>query len=165
MDDARAKRTPPRRRASRKAASGAEPAPSRSNQAAETPPRGHCLCGAVRFAFDPKAVVSRSLCHCESCRRATGAPVTAWITVRDTGWRWSVGQPEFRASSPGVRRGFCGACGSPLSYATDEHPGHTDLLAGALVDPSTYRPQKHVHWNERLPWLQIEDDLPKHPAA
>jgi hypothetical protein len=118
----------------------------------------------VRFAFDPQAVVSRGLCHCESCRRATGAPVTAWFTVRDTGFRWVVGQPRFHRSSPGVQRGFCGDCGSPLSYATDAEPGHTDLLAAALLDPASFRLERHNHWDERLPWLPIEDDLPKHGA-
>lgn len=160
MDDARPKRSPSRRRAPRAAEAAPEPSPWRG----EIPPRGHCLCGAVRFAFDPQAVLGRNLCHCESCRRATGAPVTAWITVRDTGWRWSVGRPAVRASSPGVRRGSCGACGSPLSYASDARPGETDLLAAALVDPATYRPARHDHWGERLPWLRIEDDLPKHGA-
>lgn len=150
MDDARPAR--PRRPARRSA-------PTRP--AAEAPPRGRCLCGAVRFAFDPAAVVSRGLCHCESCRRATGAPVTAWITVRDTGWRWVVGRPRVHVSSPGVRRSFCGDCGSPLGYATDEHPGHTDLLAAALIEPATFRPERHNHWDERLPWLAIEDALPK----
>ena len=128
-------------------------------------PRGRCLCGAIRFAFDPAAVTSRSLCHCESCRRASGAPVTAWLGLRDTGWRWTVGRPELRASSPGVRRGFCKTCGTPLSYATDRHPGLTDLAAAALVDPAEFEPEAHVHWAERLPWLRIADDLPKRDGA
>lgn len=127
-------------------------------------PRGRCACGAVRFAFDPAALLGQSYCHCEACRRATGAPVTAWLTVRDTGWRWSVGRPVQRESSPGIRRGACGACGSPLSYARDDRPGETDLLAAALADPSEASPQRHAFWEERLPWLKIEDDLPKQAA-
>ena len=124
-------------------------------------PQGRCLCGTVRFSFDPAAVSSRSLCHCESCRRATGAPVTAWFSVRDTAWRWSLGAPRLHASSPGVRRGFCGVCGTSLSYACDRHPGQTDLAAAALVDPAEFEPEAHVHWEERLPWLRISDELPK----
>ena len=128
-------------------------------------PRGRCLCGAVRFAFDPAAVLSRSYCHCESCRRATSAPVTAWITVRDSGLRWSVGRPRIHASSPGVRRGFCGECGSPLSYASDAHPGQTDVPAAALVEPDQGAPEAHVHWGERLRWLRLVDKLPKSEGA
>lgn len=124
-------------------------------------PRGRCLCGAVRFTFDPRAVTGRNYCHCESCRRATGAPVAAWITLRDSGLRWSVGRPRIHASSPGVRRGFCGDCGSPLSYATDARPSETDVLAAALVEPSQGAPESHAHWDERLPWLRLADELPK----
>lgn len=131
-----------------------------SAPAIETP-RGRCLCGAVRLAFDPGAVVSRNYCHCESCRRATGAPVSAWITLRDTGWRWSVGTPRIHASSPGVRRGFCGACGSPLCYASDARPNETDFALAALVDPAQAPPERHDHWSERLPWLRLTDKLPK----
>lgn len=33
---------------------------------------GHCLCGAVRFRA-PKVPQTISVCHCEMCRRWTGA--------------------------------------------------------------------------------------------
>lgn len=128
-------------------------------------PRGRCLCGALRFAFDAAAVASQNLCHCGSCRRASGAPVVAWITVRDTGWRWTRGSPRLHASSPGVTRGFCGACGSPMSYATAARPQETDFPAAALVDPSQAAPTSHEHWDERLPWLALADDLPKREGA
>ena len=38
---------------------------------------GGCLCGAVRFTAEgaPKWT---SYCHCQSCRRHTGAPVAAY---------------------------------------------------------------------------------------
>ena len=128
-------------------------------------PRGGCLCGAVRFAFDPAAVVTQSICHCESCRRAAGAPMVGWVALRDSGWRWSVGRPRLHASSPGVRWGSCGDCGSLLSYATDARPGETDLAAAALADPSEFAPRRHSHWAERLPWPRIADDLPKDDGA
>ena len=116
----------------------------------------------MRFAFDPGAVEMQSLCHCESCRRAAGAPVVGWLTLRDTGWRWSIGRPRHHETSPGVRWGFCGACGSLLSYASAAHPGGTDLAAAALADPAQFEPRRHSHWAERLPWPRFADDLPKH---
>lgn len=124
--------------------------------------RGRCLCGAVRFAFDPAAIAMQSVCHCESCRRAAGAVMVGWIGVRDTGWRWSVGRPRLHASSPGVRWGFCGDCGSLLSYRNEADGDRTDLAAAALVDPSEFRPRRHSHWAERVPWLVLADDLPRH---
>jgi hypothetical protein len=39
---------------------------------------GGCRCGAVRFeaSVEPNHV---SYCHCSDCRKATGAPVTAFV--------------------------------------------------------------------------------------
>lgn len=125
-------------------------------------PRGRCACGAVRFAFDPAAAGIQSICHCESCRRAAGAPAVGWITVRDSGWRWSVGRPRRRLSSPGVWWSFCGACGTLLGYSSDRFPDQSDLTAAALADPTEFRPRCHSHWAERVPWLVPADDLPRH---
>lgn len=38
---------------------------------------GGCLCGAVRFATgQPKSVF---WCHCQSCRKHSGAPVSVFV--------------------------------------------------------------------------------------
>jgi len=41
---------------------------------------GGCLCGAVRYRM-VGAPLSSAICHCASCRRASGAPTVAWLTV------------------------------------------------------------------------------------
>ena len=38
---------------------------------------GSCLCGDVRFAADGQPKWT-GYCHCQSCRRHTGAPVSAY---------------------------------------------------------------------------------------
>mgnify|MGYP001436461251 CR=1 FL=1 len=120
---------------------------------------GRCLCGAVRYEFDG-APKWQALCHCESCRRATSAPVAGFLCVEDQRLRWS-GALAAYASSPGVSRLFCPRCGSPMGYRNAKRPGETDLYAASLNDPAAYRPTFHVSWAERLPWLRIEDDLKK----
>ncbi|RVT84158.1 GFA family protein [Rhodobacteraceae bacterium CCMM004] len=124
--------------------------------------QGRCLCGAVRYSFDPETTVFRAHCHCESCRRATSSPVTTFFGVRDSGWRWTGAAPASHASSPGVRRMFCGTCGSPMAYATDDLPGQTHFYAATLADPAGFAPERHDFWGERLAWLPLADDLPKH---
>ena len=123
--------------------------------------QGRCLCGALRYAFDPNGVLWRAHCHCESCRRATSSPVTTFLAVRDTALRWIKGAPAIHTSSPGVHRGFCATCGSPMSYANDELPGETHLYAASLIDASGFQPEQHDFWVERVDWLSIADDLPK----
>jgi hypothetical protein len=85
---------------------------------------GHCLCRAVEFSVmgDPTDVVH---CHCESCRRATSSPVTTFLIVNRADFQYTRGKPAIYESSPGVRRSFCGECGSPLAYVTDRR--HDDL--------------------------------------
>ena len=73
---------------------------------------GHCLCGAVRYAFDA-APNWQAHCHCESCRRATSSPYTSYFGVSHGHWRWTGETPKVFVSSPGVKRHFCGTCGSP----------------------------------------------------
>ena len=68
---------------------------------------GRCLCGAVTYSFEG-APRWQAYCHCESCRRTCSAPVTAFFGVDRGAFRWTGAQPAVYASSPGVRRLFCG---------------------------------------------------------
>ena len=117
--------------------------------------RGRCLCGRVRFKFDHGAVRFTAHCHCESCRRATSAPVATFIGVRDTGWRWQSDAPQVFESSPGVRRGFCGTCGSPMFYASDAYPGETHFYAATLADDHGLLVGKHAFPEERPHWSPV----------
>ena len=64
---------------------------------------GRCLCGAVTYECGPP-VIKPSFCHCESCRRAAGAHVVAWATVKRDSFRITAGSPRSFASSPPVFR-------------------------------------------------------------
>lgn len=127
---------------------------------------GRCLCGAVRYAFDEAQVLWRGYCHCESCRRATGAPVSAYFGVAEGFWRWT-GTCEARVfrSSPDVERRFCRRCGSPVSYSSRRFPGEMHFHVSTLDDPSSFQPEFHVFWRERLGWFRLDDDLLRFPGA
>ncbi len=122
---------------------------------------GHCLCGAVRFAFD--GVPNwQAHCHCDSCRRNCAAPFTSYFGVSHGHWRWTGALPATYASSPGARRHFCATCGTPMAFEGAPWPDEIHFYAAGLTDPSQFRPTLHVHWNEHLPWLSIADGLPRH---
>lgn len=127
--------------------------------------RGRCLCGQVRFRFDPRAVLETGLCHCEGCRRATGAPVTGWFAVRRTGWRWWGTPPRVWRSGPKMRRHFhfCGRCGSPLASTSDRRPDEIRGLAAALDDPGGFTPQVDLCAGEAPGWLALALRLPQRP--
>jgi len=126
----------------------------------ETVQRGHCLCEAVRFETrgEPLWV---AYCHCESCRRHTGAPVSVYVGWRRTQVEFSPDVPPGFESSPGVLRRFCQRCGTPISYEADSHEGELHLHVSGFERPEDFSPDRHVFYSERLAWLHLGDDLPR----
>jgi hypothetical protein len=120
---------------------------------------GRCLCGNIKFEtpIEPLWVAH---CHCESCRRNTGAPVATFVGMRNDDVSWD-GERRIYASSPGTRRGFCSDCGTPLTYEADRHPGEVHFYVSVFDDPGMFSPEVHVHFRERIPWLELSDDLPR----
>ena len=123
--------------------------------------KGGCLCGAVRFraAAEPLLV---SYCHCRDCRKATGAPFVVLVGYRIGQTGIFEGVPQRYSSSPGIRRAFCGRCGTPLSYEDERLPGEIYFMVGAFDQPERFKPDRHAWTSQRLPWLQIDDDLERH---
>jgi hypothetical protein len=121
---------------------------------------GHCLCRSIVFEYDAEPNWT-FYCHCESCRRATSSPITTWISVPRAAFRFKQGAPRYFNSSPGVRRGFCATCGSPLTYEGEGIPEEVHVYAVALADPSCVIPERHVFVEEQLPWLETADELPR----
>jgi hypothetical protein len=64
-------------------------------------------------------------------------------------------------SSPAVQRGFCGHCGTTLSYAHEQRAGEIDIALATLDDPARYEPECHIWVEDRLPWMRIEDGRPR----
>jgi hypothetical protein len=122
---------------------------------------GGCLCGDVRFRVRDEAVVT-TLCHCSLCRRAAGAPLVAWAMFPSDAFTLERGALAIYASSQGVQRGFCGRCGTTLSFTADFLPGLVDLTIASFDEPERLPPQLHMWERKRLPWLVLGDDLPRH---
>jgi hypothetical protein len=61
---------------------------------------GGCLCGAVRYRAHGQPTNSM-ICHCQTCRKAAGAPVVAWLTFPLGRFSFVRSTPaEFRSSPP-----------------------------------------------------------------
>ena len=54
---------------------------------------GGCLCGAVRYETTAKPF-KVTYCHCNSCRKATAAPVLAILLFYDGGVRFTLSEPK-----------------------------------------------------------------------
>jgi hypothetical protein len=110
-------------------------------------------CGAVRFEArgTPKFIAN---CHCQACRRATGAPFSTWVGYESDDICW-IGVRTNYESSPTVKRGFCAVCGTPLSYSGKEWSAETHLLIGTFDDPSGLVPIMDAFAEEKLPWVPL----------
>ncbi|MGH6951168.1 MAG: GFA family protein [Vitreimonas sp.] len=118
----------------------------------EEPYEGRCLCGAVRFKAEspPKWVL---WCHCESCRRHSGAPASVFVSFADDAVRIS-GEIAKYESSPGVERGFCARCGSTLTCTNPKLPNETHFHIGAFERAAELAPTGEFFANERMPWFE-----------
>ncbi len=126
----------------------------------QTSTRGGCLCGKIRLRLKA-APLWCGYCHCRSCRRFTGSVVTNWVGVRHGDLEFTDGQPAVYEID-GVRRGFCPACGSSLTYAAERFPDYVQLHLGCLDQAEGLRPETHVHCAEKIPWFEVDDDLPRY---
>lgn len=125
---------------------------------------GRCLCGAIRYQAGAP-LYRATYCHCASCRRAAGAHAIAWVTVPVESFRLLGSEPRSFASSPGVRRTFCGCCGSPLSYWVETRPDEIDLTVGTLDDSAPWAPADHIWMADAPVWDRPGDGLPEFPGA
>ncbi len=124
--------------------------------------RGHCYCGSIQFETVGEPI-STCYCHCESCRRHTASVVTTFAGFHVDQVKFTHAQPASHISEDGVIRRFCGECGSPISCQMKraQDQGEIYLYLGIFDKPEKLRPQFHVFNQERIPWLNIDDDLPR----
>ena len=73
---------------------------------------------------------------------------------------YTAAQPAIFSSGDGVTRCFCGRCGSPISYEPGHRQNEVHLYLGILDEPDKFPPEDHVHYQEKVVWLKIDDDLP-----
>ena len=116
---------------------------------------GGCRCGAVRYRATgkPRWVAH---CHCSDCRKQTSAGYATWLGYEAGAVKWEKGAPKQYASSPGVERGFCATCGTPLSFTGQRWADEIHILAGTLDDPKSISPRAHTYMIDALPWIHVD---------
>ncbi|WEX87602.1 GFA family protein [Sinorhizobium garamanticum] len=117
---------------------------------------GGCQCGAIRFCVEGE-LGDASVCHCRMCQKASGNFYLPLVSVRGAKVTWTRGERRRFQSSNAVWRGFCGDCGTPLTY---EAPDGMALAIAAFDRPQGIVPTIQWGIEAKLPYVDRVHELP-----
>ena len=122
---------------------------------------GGCQCGAVRYRVEGQ-VVNAGVCHCRMCQKAGGNFGMAYFGALSL--IFTRGTPAAFESSPGVLRGFCARCGTPLYMRGDGQS--YDMTVGSLDHPDSLPPMKsQIGIESMCRWFRDLHSVPAHPTS
>lgn len=131
------------------------------------PITGGCLCGAVRYSVSAPPIAVRQ-CWCRDCQYwASGsATVNAVFEVGKVAMTDTLATFVSTADSGNtMRRGFCPACGTPVTSASDARPEYVVLRVGTMDQPSLVPPAMTI-WTDSAPaWAHHDPGLPATPKG
>jgi hypothetical protein len=122
---------------------------------------GGCLCGRLRFEADSDPMF-QGCCFCADCRKASGSGFVGFMGFAASSLRFSGEARQFR--SPSWRggesvRNFCPTCGGLVfGGVIGESEQHT-VYAGALDDPTGFRPSIAIFNRDRPDWAVMPPGL------
>jgi hypothetical protein len=123
---------------------------------------GGCLCGAIRYEVSG-APVRMAICHCDDCRKATGAAFTTNIFVNAADLKILTGVPKHYEhptdSGATMTKEFCGNCGSQLFGYSSRGPEVKHVKVGTIDDASFVAPQVEVYTIRKLPYVRLQDGI------
>jgi hypothetical protein len=123
---------------------------------------GGCLCGAIRYQVTGEPV-RMAICHCDDCRKATGAAFTTNIFVKEADLRIVRGSPkQYRHpadSGSTMTKEFCPDCGSQLFGYSSRSAGIKHVKVGTIDDASFVKPQLEVYTVRKLPYVRLQDGI------
>src|ERR1700676_2493502 len=114
------------------------------------PLTGGCLCGGLRYEITAAPLVTYA-CHCTDCQRLTSSAFSLAITIPDSAFRLTKGEPRLvrKTADSGriVTRWLCPDCACWI--VSNPQPGDAPgemirrVRAGTLDDRSWVRPTAH----------------------
>lgn len=97
---------------------------------------GGCQCGAVRYRFSEKPGGAH-VCHCRMCQKAFGAFYAPLVGGAKAAFEVTRGTISYYRSSDIAQRGFCAACGTPLTFGYVDGD-HVSVAIGSLDHPEDF---------------------------
>ncbi|MBO6504361.1 MAG: GFA family protein [Kordiimonadaceae bacterium] len=125
---------------------------------------GKCECGTVQYQIT-SPIHEYSHCHCEQCRRLSGAPFASFIGVSVDGFTFISGQDKLArySSSEGHTRVFCRTCGANIMVEIAEYPDDYFVYLGTVDgEPDLPDNSFHMFVRSKAPWYEIRDGAPQY---
>lgn len=123
---------------------------------------GSCMCGAVRFTVEG-ALPGPDACHCSQCRKQSGHVFASTDVPRSALRLQGAENVTWYASSPKVRRGFCGTCGASLFWDPIEKDW-IGIAMGAFDNPTDTKLRIHIFVANKGDYYDITDGLPQNQS-
>jgi len=122
---------------------------------------GKCLCGEVSFEVNGKPVVVAQ-CHCEECRRLSGAGHTigAMFPVSAVSVNGELGKFKYVSSKGSeVTKAFCVSCGSPVFGTNSNSPDFMTLPLGSFDDAAGLAVEVVIFQRDKQHWDELSMDV------
>jgi len=124
---------------------------------------GGCFCGQVTYFSTalPDALVN---CHCQTCRRLSGAPFLTLGNFPAAAITWTSGADSLRRKqySDLADRTHCAECGSPISMQYKFQQDQISITAGSINEESIQgilpKVTAHIFVQEKAGWDHLPED-------
>ena len=126
--------------------------------------KGGCLCGDIRYR-SKQAPVRGVFCHCDQCKKHSGAPGLAFVHFPVESFEWLKEEPQRYRSSEFAERGFCARCGSTLSMHEEILKERVQICVGSLDKGHRVKIDDQVWTSSKLPWVDTLSEIHPFPKS
>ena len=124
---------------------------------------GKCLCGRVSYKSHAKPTLILN-CHCEDCRRSTGAVYGTNVMVAEdqVEIHGEVSTFNHKAKSGNIMtKRFCPHCGTPMFGNSSGRTNVVSIRAGTVDQTDIIKPVMNVFVDSKVTSTPMHDDLPQ----
>lgn len=125
---------------------------------------GGCLCGAVRYRVGAEPLVVRT-CWCTDCQNFAAGNATVNVVFPAEAVTITGDLTDYASTADSgniMHRGFCAACGTPVTTGSEARPHLIGIRGGTLDDPEIAKPDMTI-WVKSAPsWAVIDPNIPRH---
>lgn len=99
------------------------------------------------------------------CQRHSGAPFLSFVHFPAAEFEWLGPEPTRFRSSQYAQRGFCPCCGSTLTMHEEILSDRVQIAVGSLDEPGRVRIDDQIWTDSQVPWIDLNDELPRYPKS